>query len=317
MEIYFRCDAGTTIGIGHVVRCIDLAENLIERGLKVKFISDIAEFSFLRKRLKELEIHILDPSDFLDVHNLDFGEYIVIIDTPNRSNLSDSFLNDSKGTLQFLNNPLQINSIDLFISPGLKPRWANDNDFAAEKYFYGLEYFILPKELVNSKKITSTEKKLVITLGGSNTSEILLEILSFLNSAQYSKPILAFVPAYMSLNVESFSQLTIELADLTSDIYREISTASDVICGSGTSIYQALYLNKRTMGVLVADNQIPNFEYLTQNRFIFGIRSGFTSRAQEISVFHKFIGEEPLSSFDAIDELGVNRIVDLIFDKLL
>jgi hypothetical protein len=107
------------------------------------------------------------------------------------------------------------------------------------------------------------------------------------------------------------------MLDLTTDIYREISTASDVICGSGTSIYQVLFLNKRAMGVLVAENQIPNFEYLTRNGFIFGIRSGFSSRAQEISIFEKFIGEEPVSGFDGIDEFGANRIVDLILDKFL
>jgi spore coat polysaccharide biosynthesis predicted glycosyltransferase SpsG len=317
MDIYFRCDASATIGIGHVVRCIVLAEQLIELGFHVKFISSITEYSFLRNKLENLEILILDPSSFIDYKNVILIEYLVIIDTPGRSDLPDSFLAGSKGTLQFLNSSLQINSTDLFISPGLRPRWVSDKDFSLGKYFYGLEYLIMPKELVDAKRNTSVEKKLVITLGGSNTGELVLEILTFLDSARYPRPILVFVPSFIHLELDSFSHLRIEMLDLTTDIYREISTASDVICGSGTSIYQVLFLNKRAMGVLVAENQIPNFEYLSRNGFIFGIRSGFSSRAQEISIFEKFIGEEPVSGFDGIDEFGANRIVDLILDKFL
>ena len=317
MEIYFRCDASATIGIGHVVRCIVLAEQLIEIGFNVKFISSIAEFSFLRNKLENLKIEILDPSSFVDYKKVDPVEYIVIIDTPDKSDLPDGFLVNSKGTLQFLNSSLQINSTDLFISPGLKPRWVSDKDFYAGKYFYGLEYLIMPKELVDSKRNTSVEKKLVITLGGSNTSELLLEILNFLDLARYPKPIIVFVPSYIHLEVENFSHLRIEISDLTTEIYREIATASDVICGSGTSIYQVLFLNKRVMGVLVAENQMPNFEYLTHNGFIFGIQSGFSSRTQDISIFEKFIGDEPISGFDRVDEFGANRIIDLILDKFL
>jgi spore coat polysaccharide biosynthesis predicted glycosyltransferase SpsG len=40
-RVAFRCDAGPAMGVGHVLRCIALAEELAQRGLEIVFVADL------------------------------------------------------------------------------------------------------------------------------------------------------------------------------------------------------------------------------------------------------------------------------------
>ena len=48
----FRCDAGTATGVGHLVRCVALAEELLSRGLDVVFLGDLAGIPFVVRQLQ-------------------------------------------------------------------------------------------------------------------------------------------------------------------------------------------------------------------------------------------------------------------------
>ena len=41
------CDAGPQVGIGHVMRCLALAEELLARGSDVTLVADLAELGIL------------------------------------------------------------------------------------------------------------------------------------------------------------------------------------------------------------------------------------------------------------------------------
>ena len=47
-----RCDADTATGVGHLVRCVALAEELLSRGLDVVFLGDLAGLPFVVRQLE-------------------------------------------------------------------------------------------------------------------------------------------------------------------------------------------------------------------------------------------------------------------------
>lgn len=51
-RIGIRCDAGRGIGVGHLVRCVALAEELLSRGVEVQFIGDTGGLPFVERQLR-------------------------------------------------------------------------------------------------------------------------------------------------------------------------------------------------------------------------------------------------------------------------
>ncbi len=51
MRIAFCCDAGHLAGLGHLMRCVALAEELAERGLTPEFVVDLSELPWARGQL--------------------------------------------------------------------------------------------------------------------------------------------------------------------------------------------------------------------------------------------------------------------------
>lgn len=51
VRVGIRCDAGPRIGVGHLMRCVALAEELTRRGVGVRFLSDLGGLSWARRQL--------------------------------------------------------------------------------------------------------------------------------------------------------------------------------------------------------------------------------------------------------------------------
>ncbi|MGW0199618.1 PseG/SpsG family protein, partial [Nonomuraea sp. NPDC003201] len=52
-RVGFRCDAGVRSGVGHLVRCVALAEELRARGVEVTFLGEVRGSAWARAQLRE------------------------------------------------------------------------------------------------------------------------------------------------------------------------------------------------------------------------------------------------------------------------
>jgi spore coat polysaccharide biosynthesis predicted glycosyltransferase SpsG len=52
-RVGFRCDAGPRTGVGHLVRCVALAEELTRRGVEVRFLSDLGGLPWAQRLLDD------------------------------------------------------------------------------------------------------------------------------------------------------------------------------------------------------------------------------------------------------------------------
>ena len=86
MEVVFCCDLGPGIGIGHLMRCLALAEQYLAEGDRVRFLVDTAEVSLARHHLGLRGIDHQPPPDANDPEAwartlVDMGAELVVIDS--------------------------------------------------------------------------------------------------------------------------------------------------------------------------------------------------------------------------------------------
>ncbi len=78
-----RCDAGPATGVGHLVRCVALAEELVGRGLGVVFLGDLGGLPFAQRQLADRGLPLLPapvtPEDLADLA-VSLGLAAVVLD---------------------------------------------------------------------------------------------------------------------------------------------------------------------------------------------------------------------------------------------
>ncbi|MDP8224327.1 MAG: hypothetical protein P9L99_13265 [Candidatus Lernaella stagnicola] len=83
--LLFRCDAGPQIGLGHVVRCLALAEAFLNRGHAVEFVSDFGGLEWPARQLAERGLPHAPPQDPSPAHLVAYaaekGAAAVIVDS--------------------------------------------------------------------------------------------------------------------------------------------------------------------------------------------------------------------------------------------
>lgn len=271
MEIFFRVDSGDYIGIGHLMRCINLA-NYITNTLLVNNISFICKnynlncSHLIPKKYKVYEIKNEDESqdikdcikiigkcDLLIIDNYDIcykweskmrpycNKIIVIDDICNRKHNCDILIDQNMigKNMYSIKNFVNKNTICLL----------------------GPKYIILNNLFLKEKpKIIKKLERIHIFFGGSDhynmTNSILCVLIKkypeliydiVLSSAnQHSKSIKCKYNIYENINI--FENIK-NMANL-------INQADICIGSTGTSTYERLYLGKPSIVYTFADNQL-------------------------------------------------------------
>lgn len=83
IAVGFRCDATSSNGVGHLIRCIALAEELLERSFSVQFLGDYAGLPWAQRQLQIRGLNVLaaesDPLA-LAAQSADLGLDAVVLD---------------------------------------------------------------------------------------------------------------------------------------------------------------------------------------------------------------------------------------------
>lgn len=82
--VVIRADAGPLLGVGHVMRCVALAEEIAVRGYPVTFVADLAEVPWARQQVASRGFEIVAPPESVDdevAALLAFDPEWVVLDT--------------------------------------------------------------------------------------------------------------------------------------------------------------------------------------------------------------------------------------------
>lgn len=335
MNFAIRCDGGSLIGMGHVMRCLVLAKELSksskvlfickegdgysfqpgidkikDEGFKVVIVNEkkLLEGMKIIKKNNHINCLITDSYDVdEDYFNKisDIFEYTVYIDDINICKLNvDCIINQN------------INAKDLNY---------NINPNRGTKLLLGTEYCMLREEFRNKyhKKINKKVKNMFITVGGTDKDHISLKLLNVVK--EFNIPIhLAIGNAFEEKLVEELECIREKYEHI--NLYKnanmsELMKKCDIaISTTGSTIYELAAMNLPTIGIVVAENQREVCREMDRRGIIIGTEDLiYTDHKKFKEIVLSLINDEDLrinmmkNQRNIISTNGVENIVKNIY----
>ena len=276
MRLFIRADANNHIGIGHIMRCISLAQSWSKKGGKVTFISGSKIDKVNRLISKEgfdlinIDKTFPNPSDIIDtleiINNLSKTNCWVVTDgyhfSPKyhkhiRRNGNKLLVIDDVGKYKYKHANIILNQ--------------EPNDyFFRDKYsknsilLLGTEFILIRNEFLNYNKIKSISNKcknILISIGGTDPNRVTTKILDSLKNSKHN---LNF-KIMLGLNNKQFDDIrlicskfskSIEILEYSENMPEAMEWADLAITNGGTTTWELAYMGTPFITIAVADNQI-------------------------------------------------------------
>lgn len=277
-NIGFRVDGGPDIGLGHIMRCLTLADEFRYNNCKVFFISNEEHEIITNKNYTIIKIplnaekssgkeklNLLNESDFIGNTIEQFQIDCLIVD----------HYQASLEYLTILKNKLRILVvIDDFCINGLPADIVVNGNIFAKKEFYskvnkstilllGSKYTLLREEFLNlpQRVVNLNVKEVLITTGGSDNHNLTTRLLSILKTNIMSTNLkYNVIIGYMFRNeqeIKNYSERfdNIELFYNISNM-SELMMKSDIaLSTSGGTLYELAITGTPSISFIVAENQ--------------------------------------------------------------
>ena len=328
MNICFRADATEKIGIGHIMRCLALAEELKKNDHTVFFYSDI-DSEYISNKInkqgyalyKTKKNKAKDMIGFADEHSIDW----VITDhydttTEYIKNLKE---NDLK-VLSIDDNAVIFYESDIVLNQNIGADKLNYRTNENTHLLLGSKFAMLRDELLKRQDAEKEKvENVLITLGGTDKENLTEKILKTLYCKQ---PELNYIILVGPLNphinkLQDFASnkkniILEKTPEKMSEIYQKTDIA---ICAGGSTCYELAYYGIPNIIISIAGNQINSSkEFDTQKISIYlGSKVNYTNQQLIIS-FNQLIHDQKLrknmskNAKKLVDGLGKKRIVETL-----
>lgn len=305
--IGIRADGSADKGMGHIIRCIAIAQEFRNRGIKPIFI--IKENKRLSNLLSEYAI------DYISIKSIDIYSEIEEVEIISKKIKFDYILTDSywlsneylerlkklsKILISIDDNSLYQYPSDIIINyniyaKDLNYKFKNDNCIA----LLGTKYSMLRKEFqnINPIKIKPKVKRILVTMGGTDINNFTPIVLEKLSEIEDSITIDVVVG-----NLFKCSEKIIDMARENKNInlifnpnnMKEVMEKCDLaISASGTTVYELGVLGIPTILIPQIDNQI-----------------NIAKKASDLGMMIN------LGKYDEIDSLEIYKVVKELIDNV-
>ncbi len=279
--IAFRADGGESIGMGHIMRCIGLAQEFNKRGYRPFFVSASHSDKVADRLAYEGFDYVCSDSEIASTEDLEFlvrkcQEHAcnsVVVD-------GYGFGSDWLGRLRnagfsslLWTDYVQAERlpVDVILDQTPVDNETNYKNAAlgTTKVLNGLKYVVLRDEFLKCSSIRRKRKKakkLLITFGGSDNAGGTVKVLEALQSRSYGVA-LDIVIGPANPYGDRIAKLAGELEDsevhvATNKMAEIIANADLAVSAAGTSLWEFAYSGLPTIAISIADNQLPLAESL-------------------------------------------------------
>jgi UDP-2,4-diacetamido-2,4,6-trideoxy-beta-L-altropyranose hydrolase len=285
-NILFRCDSSSTIGLGHVKRCLVLAKRLKEydKNLKILFATQNL-YGNINEEILKSGFSIYSISDnsakMLDYFVKGLRINLLIIDSYDIDYKFEEQLKIQNPSLKILSfdDTLNPHKSDMVLNHGVQAQEKEYKNSLPKKtkLFCGSEYTLLRDEFLEAKRVKVTRNSVAVILGGNdvlNLSSKIADLLLEINK----KYKITIITTSANQNLKELKQSTnIEVLVDINNIANVLSSKSLVITASGGTLFEVLSLKKKFINIEVASNQKVVDKFLKNK----GIKT--TIKAQDLT----------------------------------
>jgi spore coat polysaccharide biosynthesis predicted glycosyltransferase SpsG len=333
-----RCDAGAQRGVGHLVRCVALAEELVERGVAVKFLSDLGGLPWAEQQLarRGLPWHpapydpvgLVAACDRLDLDALVIDSYTL---PPEHS---VAVRRTGRTVLAIVDGEVRGQSADIYVDQNLDAVI----DAGDALGLAGLDYALLrgavrqlrpvtaPVYPRHHQHATSGTPKVVAFFGGTDAYRAAPQIARLLaaTGAPFDATVVAADESLRRdlLAVQAGPGQHFEIISPTDDLPKLLSGADLAVSASGTSTWELLCLGLASALVWVVDNQILGYERTIAHGFAAGLGRLGHFTAGSVKVLRELLTEPgsraalATRAWSAVDGRGVERVADVLLTRV-
>lgn len=274
--LFIRTDMNDSIAMGHLMRCISIADAARRLGIETTFITSDHNSDKILKSYG-LDFIVLE-TDYIDlmqgiesISSLVTKDDVLLIDT--YSETAD-FMNTLRGrvTTAYIDDlGEQIYNVDYLICYAVYyhvfnyyERYKNNNNEI--KFLLGTKYAPLRNEFVNTpeKQIRDNIDNILIISGGSDPYKIIPKILERLvclnNKNMKITAICGFYNDYFDILSQKYgtNDSRVSILPYSPHIKEEFDRADVVISAAGTSLYESCATGTPTISYTCAQNQMNN-----------------------------------------------------------
>ncbi|WP_045740599.1 PseG/SpsG family protein [Actinoplanes rectilineatus] len=325
--IGIRCDAGTRTGVGHLIRCVALAEELTARGADVHFLADLGGLAWAEAQLRQRGL-AWHPAPFdavgLVAATRRLGLDALVIDSYTLSpEQSVAVRAAGLPTLAIVDGDPRGQSADIYVDQNLDAVLDHGDVRLA-----GLDYALLRSSVRHLRPrrqpvhAATRTPRIVAFFGGTDAFRAAPQVARLLTevAAPFHATVIAADESLRAelLAVRAGPGQRFEIIDPTDHLPELLVDADLVISASGTSTWELLCLGRAAALLWVVDNQIPGYERTVARGFAAGIgRLGdFDPRAADVL---RELLTDPAARTDlagrgwaAVDGRGVERVADAL-----
>lgn len=263
-NILFRCNSSSTIGLGHVKRCLVLAKRLKEydKNLKILFATQNLHGNINEEILKSgFSIYSISDNSvkMLDYFVKGLRINLLIIDSYDIDYKFEEQLKIQNPSLKILSFDDTINrhKSDMVLNHGVQAQEKEYKKLLPKntKLFCGSEYTLLRDEFLETKKVKVTRNSVAVILGGNdvlNLSSKIADLLLEINK----KYKITIITTSANQNIKELKQNKhVEVLVDINNIASVLASKSLVITASGGTLFEVLSLKKKFINIEVASNQ--------------------------------------------------------------
>jgi spore coat polysaccharide biosynthesis predicted glycosyltransferase SpsG len=330
-----RCDAGPRTGVGHLVRCVALAEELTARGVDVHFLSDLGGLAWAQRQLTDrgLPWH---PAPYDPVGLVAAAERLgvdaVVLDSYLLDGGHGSAVRRSGRTvLAVVDGSLRGQVADVYVDQNLDAERDTPVLPVGTQRLAGLDYALLRQAVRAHRPAAprgrvSRTPKVVAFFGGTDAyraAPVLARAL-IATGAGFEATVVA---ADASLRAELLALVPaggqrVTVLDPTDELPKLLADADLVISASGTSTWELLCLGLPAALVWVVDNQLLGYERTVARGLAAGLgHLASLPSATAVSTLRGLLtdpdarAELAARGWAAVDGLGVARVADALLRR--
>lgn len=263
-NVLFRCDSSSTIGLGHVKRCLVLAKRLKEqnKNLKILFATldlhgninhEILKSGFSIYSLRNNTPKIIDyfvKGLFID---------LLIIDSYEIDNIFENQIRLNNSSLKILSfdDMLRPHNSHMIINHGIQAKKSYYKDLVEKdcKVFCGSKYTLLRDEFFKKYDKKIIKNSIAIILGGNDVLNLSLKIALYLCEINENYKV-TIITSSVNPNLKELKQSkNIEILVDISNIAEVLITKELIISASGGTLFEVMALKKDFINIEVAKNQ--------------------------------------------------------------